>query len=242
MSTLDFDRNERLQDFVRDWDSTLDNSDNESDAHITHFARSIVEPWLRRATLPSPPLLPGSPAYQVKCGIEDIHRGGIVLKDYYALTMHPHLLQHVARWMGATIRSVFGASLVTIVTVETGGVMFARPVADEFQAPMIIIRKGNGAKEPHPRRSATYQGSNITGASTTLQIRTSSVASAGRIVVFIDDTLSSGRTLDAVVGLLAPQCSISLALFLMEFPVCLGSGGVPIPRPDTRAMIQFPGK
>ena len=248
MNSLDLEKNERLQDFSRNWDCIFVNeSETASDAcpsrgppKLFAFLRDEIEPFIRGAVVPCA-LSPGAPAYQVLCGIQQIPRPGMIMKDFYSLTSQPQLLRFITEWMCDAIRDRSRSTPVKIVTVETGGILFAKPVADALSVPLIVIRKGEGEKEPTPNRKVTYRGSNVTNRTTTLQLRVAEISKlSGCFLVFIDDTLSSGRTLDAVAEVLGPRSKVSLALFLMEFPLCTEGGNGA--RPTTQAMIQFPGK
>lgn len=115
-----------------------------------------------------------------------------------------------------------------VVTCETGGIVFASPLAAQIDTPLVIIREGG--KLPPPKLCVTKPSSYISSLainnSKEKQMEMAQYAiRSGSSVVVVDDVLSTGKTLCSVLQLLgkaginADDISV---MVVAEFPVHRG--------------------
>ena len=131
--------------------------------------------------------------------------------------------------------------VITIVTVDYSGVPLATTVADMLQCPLKVWSKARDEQPPYVE--ATHVGSNITNSKTVLRLRVDAAALPSRYLVFVDDTIASGRTLAAMADAMASHgWPIRLALFAFGLPlVAAVDDASRLTSPILRhAFIQYP--
>lgn len=136
-----------------------------------------------------------------------------------------------------------------VACCESGGFVFASPLAAKLQIPLALIRKGG--KLPPPTFSTGSVPSHISssaGKRETVLEMSAGVLSKGSSVVVIDDVIASGETLCAVLHLLT-QSGVEVQniniMIVAEFPAHRGRrklhqsgfGGVSI-----QSLVVFSGK
>jgi adenine/guanine phosphoribosyltransferase-like PRPP-binding protein len=140
---------------------------------------------------------------------------------------------------------------VVVVGAETTGVPFAAAVvhrlADEFQdrVALLVWSKASPQCLPPPHVTTVYAGSNVTRAGTELTlvgaVPTSDADEPAPFVVFVDDTVASGATLEATHRALRSSSAwkhggYDLALFAFGLPLLRhGSAAIEAPPCETFA-------
>ncbi|CAG0883061.1 unnamed protein product [Cyprideis torosa] len=136
----------------------------------------------------------------------------VVFRDMFSLMLDPRdikeliALQHLA-----ILRSC--PEVEAIAMLESRGFIFAVPLAERLEVPVIPIRKHG--KLPGRKLAATYQ---LEYGEDHLEIQ-EDVLKPGTKVLIVDDLLATGGTLEAATSLVERSGAVvSLLLVIMELP------------------------
>ncbi|KUL82741.1 hypothetical protein ZTR_11124 [Talaromyces verruculosus] len=139
-------------------------------------------------------------------------RGGLALATSL---LHSHFTGDTRDW----------SKVDAVVTCETGGIVFASPLATRADVPLVIIR--NAGKLPPPTLYVTKSSSYITSLAANgskekwIEMEQDAVR-PGSSVVVLDNVISTGKTLCAVLQLLAKtgvDAENISAMTVAEFPL-----------------------
>ncbi len=194
------------------------------------WAREHIVPW---AVLHSGACeLPASESVQYEVQkafriVPHFARHGIKFCHIHAIPHRPALSAAIVAWMRDVVRTRFPEACA-ILAIETGGLLFAAPVAYALQLPLVVVRKASAAnhpgKEPDPASRVTHQGSNATREQTCLELRYGAFAGLRGDIVLLDDVLASGETACAALELLHNHHKRKLrgVVCAVEFPCFRG--------------------
>ena len=120
--------------------------------------------------------------------VPDFPKPGILFRDITPLLAAPAALRQAVGQMAEPFREA-GVDVVT--AAEARGFLFAVPIALEFNAALVPIRKPG--KLPHETLSYTYD---LEYGSDTLEIHADAIAAGAKVLV-VDDLLATGGTVEA---------------------------------------------
>lgn len=237
---------------------------------LTFFAEEQLLPWLSTSLSCAPADRPTSDILLTLPSIKDCLRRYSgpnaqqpELFDLHNITRSPLVFNFVVQWMSECCRRL-GADV--LVTVESGGGLFAGAVSSITQLPLAVIRKVDSSrstgstscsKEPEPYVEIVTKESNVSGQHPTkLQLRRDSIfrskeKSRRTNVVFLDDTISSGVTLEAALSLIRQvsleEAVVVGAVFAMgftrnmeAFPIITALNTTKMEAPIIDVLLRFP--
>ncbi|MCL2004526.1 MAG: adenine phosphoribosyltransferase [Planctomycetaceae bacterium] len=162
--------------------------------------------------------------------IPNFPKQGILFYDITPLIQHPDAFKETIRQLTDTVKE--WGRFDYIAAPEARGFVFAAPLALEFGAGLVPIRKPG--KLPHSTVSKSYD---LEYGSNTIQVHTDAVA-PGNKVLLLDDLLATGGTMEACRQLIEEiGGEVVGAVFVMEL---LGLGGrETIKTPHIKTLMQF---
>ncbi len=125
--------------------------------------------------------------------IPDFPKPGILFRDITPLLACPAAFRQAIKELASFFR---GKQIEVVAAVEARGFLFAAPLALEFNAALVPIRKPG--KLPYLRRSLTYQ---LEYGSDTLEIHADAFPQGARVLL-VDDLLATGGTAEACCRLI----------------------------------------
>ena len=216
------------------WDTVYDNGVGSNTKSATEWTKSILIPAILKQC--------------VRC-LRDTPHPGVVYRDL----------------IGGLLRQPFGLRLATSVLLnfivqdgsptpcdaiavpEATGFLFAAPVANHLQVPLIVLRKAG--RLPGDTCRICYKGSNISNLEKTprnegtvsLEMVDGSIQ-RGQHVFILDDCLASGSTAAAMVRLLSQQGAVVDRLVcVMELPDLGGREALRDLGVEVFSVVQFEG-
>ncbi len=126
--------------------------------------------------------------------VPDFPKPGILFYDITSVLAKPEAFKHVIDRMVEIYKD---SKIDAIAAVESRGFLFASPLAEKLNLPLILIRKKG--KLPGDVFSCSYD---LEYGSATVEVHKSDVKS-GQKVLLIDDLIATGGTLTAGKNLIA---------------------------------------
>ena len=162
--------------------------------------------------------------------IPNFPKQGILFYDISKLIQNPGAFKETIRQLVNAVKE--WGHIDYIAAPEARGFVFAAPLALEFGAGLVPIRKPG--KLPYSTISKSYD---LEYGSNTIQVHTDAVA-PGNKVLLLDDLLATGGTMEACRQLITQLGGeIVGAVFVMEL---LGLGGrETIKTPNIKTLMQF---
>ena len=125
-------------------------------------------------------------------GIQDFPLPGILFYDISTVLSHPPAFTYCLDRLEHQLREW---QPDIIAGIESRGFLFATPLAQRLQLPMMMIRKEG--KLPGETRSLTYE---LEYGADTIEIQADALQPGQRVVI-LDDLLATGGTLSASIAL-----------------------------------------
>ena len=127
---------------------------------------------------------------------------GILFYDIATLLREPAAMKHCLDAFETVLKSW---EPDVIAGVESRGFLFATPLAERLNLPMMMIRKAG--KLPGATRSLTY---GLEYGTDTIEIHTDATGDRGRVLL-VDDLLATGGTMEAAIKLVQRVGGIPVA-------------------------------
>lgn len=190
---------------------------------VSEFTYQYLLPWLHTDLTRLSRMVRSVPGFP-QPGIEFRHVLDIVQQPG-GLTLCTSLLQQQLIWGDKKFDA--------FVACETGGFVFAAPLALCNNVPLWLVREA-GKLPPPTTRSVEKSASHISAPATTtdglpskkMEMNEGVICSRNGMVLVVDDVLASGRTLIAVMKLLVDQVGLKpediRVLVVVEFPAHRG--------------------
>ena len=161
--------------------------------------------------------------------VPDFPKPGILFRDITPLLAAPAAFGRAIREMAQPFRE---AKIDVVAAAEARGFIFAGPLALEFGAALVPIRKPG--KLPHKTISLTYQ---LEYGTDTLQIHADAIAPQNKVLI-VDDLLATGGTVEACCRMVEQAGGrVAGCVFLIEL-VALG-GAKRIAQYKTVSLIKY---
>jgi adenine phosphoribosyltransferase len=125
--------------------------------------------------------------------VPDFPKEGILFYDITSVLMDPAAFGFCIDSMMSRYET---ADLDAVAAIESRGFLFAAPLADRMQLPIMLVRKAG--KLPGKTVSKTYE---LEYGSDTIEMHSDDLASGQRILI-VDDLIATGGTVRAAVDLI----------------------------------------
>jgi adenine phosphoribosyltransferase len=140
--------------------------------------------------------------------IPDFPKPGIMFRDITPLLAHPEAFRESIHCIAELFR---GSGITAVAAAEARGFIFAAPLALEFDAAFVPVRKPG--KLPFDTKAFHYE---LEYGTDTLEMHTDAIGEGDRVLL-VDDLLATGGTMSACARL-AEQCGAIVVgcAFLVE--------------------------
>lgn len=136
--------------------------------------------------------------------IKDFPKKGILFYDITSILSDPEAFKHCIDYMAESFKN---KNLDKIAAVEARGFVFAAPLADRLNLPLILVRKAN--KLPGETWSKSYS---LEYGEDTVEIQKSDLIKEDNVLV-VDDLIATGGTLKAACDLISETGANVEAIF-----------------------------